>query len=260
LDDPTRPSGRLLVLDTVLHSYVDLSDPTYLQFPYVQAIASVADVMRPPAQPLSALHLGGGGLSLPRYLEATRPGTRSRVLEIDGGVLGVDRAELGLRPRPGLDIEVEDARLGLSQEAAGGRDLVVGDAFGGIAPPWHLTTREVVAEIRRILRPDGIYVANIIDNPPNRFIRAEVATVGSVLPNLAIIAADGALTDQVGGNFVIVASAAPLPTTALRRRLAERGTPVVVSGPGAANAFADGAPVLTDDHAPVDQLITPRVR
>src|SRR5215469_10968522 len=66
--DPARPAGRFLVLDTLLHSYVDLSDPTYLDFPYVQAIASVTDVVKAPGQPVSVLHLGGGGLTLPRYL------------------------------------------------------------------------------------------------------------------------------------------------------------------------------------------------
>ena len=253
--DPDRPSGRLLVLDTLLHSYVDLDDPTYLSFPYVQAMASVADVMRPPGQPVRALHLGAGGVTLPRYLAASRPGTVSRVLEIDGGIVALDRARLGLRTDPALEVEVQDARIGLAAEPAGGRDLVIGDAFGGLAVPWHLTTREVASEIARILRPDGVYAVNVIDFPPGGFVRAEVATIAAVFPRVAIVAGGDALAGRAGGNFVLVASRAALPVEPLRARLAARGTPMsIVSGPDVAG-FAGGAAVLTDDHAPVDQLL-----
>ena len=66
----------MLVLDTLRHSYVDLADPTHLEFEYVRAIASVTDVLAPPGEPLSALHLGGGGLPCPRYLGRGAAGHR----------------------------------------------------------------------------------------------------------------------------------------------------------------------------------------
>jgi MFS family permease len=254
--DPARPAGRFLVMDTLLHSYEDLSDPTYLDFPYVQAIASVADVVRPAGQPISALHIGGGGLTLPRYVAATRPGSLDRVLEIDGGIIALDRARLGLRDRPGLTIDLGDARVALTGEPAGSRDLVVGDAFGGLAVPWHLTTREVVTELRRILRPDGIYAVNVIDFAPDRFVRAEVATIASVFADVAVVADPGSLAGGGGGNFVIVASAEPLPLAALRARLQQRGSGLAVASGGAVGRFAGDAAVLTDDFAPVDQLLT----
>jgi len=254
--DPARPAGRLLVLDNLLHSYVDLDDPTHLEFPYVQAIASVADVVRPAGQPVSAIHVGAGGLTLPRYLAATRPGSNSRVLEIDAGVLALDRERLRLAAVPGLSIRVGDARVGLREEPPAGRDLVVGDAFGGLAVPWHLTTVEVVSEIARILRPDGVYAVNVIDFPPGGFVRAEVATIAAVFPEVALAASPGALRGAAGGNFIIVASAAPLPLAALGARLAQRGTPVAVAVGVDVRRFAGGSQVLTDDHAPVDQLIT----
>ncbi len=254
--DPARPDGRFLVLDTLLHSYVDLSDPTYLAFPYVQAIASVADVMRPDGQPVRALHIGGGGLTLPRYVAATRPGSRSRVLEIDGGVIALDRTRLGLHDLPGLTIDLGDARAGLAREPPAGRDLVVGDAFGGLAVPWHLTTSEVVARLHHILRPDGIYAVNVIDFPPGRFVRAEVATIASVFADVAIVADPSYLAGAAGGNFVVVASASPLPLEALRSRLAQRATRLDVAAGGAVARFDAGAPILRDDYAPVDQLLT----
>src|SRR5205807_9773187 len=148
--------------------------------------------------------------------------------------------------------------VGLRREPSGGHDLVVGDAFGGLAVPWHLTTREVVTEIGRALRPDGVYAVNVIDFPPARFVRAETATIAAVLPSVAVVADPAALAGRAGGNFVILASASPLPLAALRTRLAERGTPMAVAAGPETARFAAGAPVLTDDAAPVDQLITHR--
>jgi spermidine synthase len=254
--DPAHPSGRFLILDNLLHSYVDLADPTHLEFAYVQVMGAVADVIRPAGQPISALHIGAGGLTLPRYLAATRPGSRSRVLEIDGGVIALDRAQLGLEPMPGLTIDVGDARAHLRTEIDHSRDLVIGDAFGGLAVPWHLTTREEVAEIAAVLRSDGVYAVNVIDFPPNRFIQAEVTTIASVFPQVALVAPAAALAGRAGGNFVVVASASPLPLAGLRQRLSERGTADDVADREQTLAFAVGASMLTDDHAPVDQLIT----
>lgn len=257
ITDPARPAGRYLVMDSLLHSYVDLSDPRFLLFSYIQAMASTVDVMRPPGRPVRALHLGAGGLTMPRYLAATRPGSSSRVLEIDPGVIALDTSQLALRQVPDLKVDVEDARLGLKDEAAGGRDLVIGDAFGGLAVPWQLTTREVVSAIAGILRPEGIYAVNVIDNPPNRFVHAEAATIAAVFRSVAVIADPAALSGSGGGNFVIVASAAPLPLAALRGSLAGRASQLEVAAGSGYTAFTGGAQILTDDHAPVDQLLTP---
>jgi spermidine synthase len=254
--DPARPgTGRILEFDRLEESYVDLGDPSYLQFPYVQAIASVADVSWPAGDPISALYIGGGGLTLPRYLAATRHGTTGRVLEIDPAVLRLSRSLVGPGGVPALREQVGDARVTLGGQAPGSRDLIVGDAFSGPAVPWHLTTREFLQQIRRTLRPEGVYAMNVIDFPPDLFARAEVATIRSVLPEVAILAYPGAAAGRAGGNFVVVASTAPLPLDAIRHRLAQRGTPFSVSTGETVTAFSSGAPVLTDDYAPVDQLV-----
>jgi spermidine synthase len=254
--DPARPaSGRVLVFDRLEQSYVDLADPTYLDFAYVQAIASVADVMWPARAPISALYIGGGGLTVPRYVAASRPGSAGRVLEIDPAVLHLSRSLIGPGGVPRLQARVGDARVTLREGALGSRDLIVGDAFSGPAVPWHLTTREFLREIRQALRPGGVYAMNVIDFPPDRFARAEVATIRSELPNVAILAYPGAAAGQAGGNFVLVASTSALPIEAIRARLGERRTPFTVSTGRAVTAFSSGSPVLTDDYAPVDQLV-----
>ncbi|MFZ5851164.1 MAG: fused MFS/spermidine synthase [Actinomycetota bacterium] len=258
LVDPARPGGRTLVLDTLRHSYVDLADPTYLEFTYLRAVAAAVDAAYDPPRPLRALHLGAGGVTLPRYLAATRPGTRSRVLEVDPGVVALDRAELGLRTGAELQVDIQDARVGLAQEPEGGRDLVVGDAFGGLAVPWHLTTRETVADVRRVLAPGGLYAVNVIDFPPLDFARAEVATLRAVFAHVAVVATPETLAGRAGGNLVLLAAATPLPVDRLAALLAERVPELrVTADPAVLDAFVGSARVLTDDFAPVDQLLTP---
>lgn len=222
--DPQRPAGRVLVLDRLRHSYVDLNDPTHLEFEYIRALASVSDTAFPAERPLTAYHLGGGGLTFPRYLAAVRPGTTSLVSEIDRGVVEIDAGRLGLVAGRELEVRVEDARLGLGRLAAGSRDLVVGDAFGGVSVPWHLTTSEALTEVRRVLRPGGVYAANLIDFGPLAFARAEVATMRAVFGHVALAAETVTLQGGLGagGNLVAIAADAPLDLAALRASLAER--------------------------------------
>jgi hypothetical protein len=250
--DPARATGRTLVLNSANHSYVDLSDPRHLEFEYTQWFGAVVDVMAPEGQRLDALHLGGGGFTMPRYLTATRPGTDNDVYEIDGGLVDLARRELGLRTDPSLSVSVGDARVLVTGRPDRSADLVVGDAFGHLVVPWHLATREMVVEIQRVLRPQGIYTQNVIDYPRLRFIRAEVATVAEVFRHVALVGEPAALAGEIGANFVIVASAAPLPIDALRDRV---GPGVTVLEGAELAEFVGSAPVLTDEYAPVDQLL-----
>lgn len=260
--DPDRDGGRTLVLDGVRHSYVDIDDPTHLEFTYVRAIASVADAAFPEGEPLAAHHLGGGGLTIPRYLAATRPGTRSLVSEIDSGVVRIDRDRLGLQPRAGIDVRAEDGRLGLRRLDTGSRDLVVGDAFGGVSVPWHLTTLEAMSDVRRILNANGLYVANLIDHGDLAFARAEAATLAETFEHVAVLGepADIGLdpaTAPDGGNLVVVASDRAVDLEAVQDALDARRTGWrIATGDGLTSWIGD-SPLLTDDHAPVDQLLQP---
>ena len=256
--DPDRPSGRTLRLDTLRHSYVDLDDPTHLEFTYAQIMGDVVATVAPDGAPIDALHIGGGGFSLPRFIAATRPGSRSRVLELDPTLVQIARDELGLVTGPDLQVRVGDARLALADEPAAAFDLVIGDAFGGQAVPWHLATAEFAGEIARRLRPGGLYAINLIDYPPLGFARAEAATLRAVFDHVAVIAPPERIARREGGNFVMVASDTPIDVEQIQRRNTTRGDDdVVVSAAAELDAFVDGAPVLTDDYAPVDQLLNP---
>ena len=261
VDDPANESGRTLVLDTLRHSYVDLDDPTLLVFAYIRTIASVTDAAYPPGEALRAYHLGGGGLTLPRYLADVRPGTHNLVSEIDPGVVEVDRERLGLRTGPLLEVRVEDGRLGLRRLPDDSRDLVIGDAFGGVSVPWHLTTREAMAEVSRVLTSDGLYVANLIDHGTLDFARAEVATLAEVFDHVVLagepddVAADPRAGG--GGNLVVVASHRTLDLAAVQQILDDRGTGWTLVDGAELDAWIGESPVLTDDFAPVDQLLDP---
>jgi hypothetical protein len=241
--DPARPTGRLLLLNSARHSYVDLADPRHLEFAYAQWMGAFIDLRTPAATPVRALHVGGGGFTMPRYVAATRPGSFARVLELDGELVVLDEEKLG------------DARTGVARQPTGEFDLVVGDAFGHLVVPWHLTTREFVSDIRRVLRPDGAYALNVIDYPPARLVRAELATIVAVFRYVALVAPQRALAGESGSNFVILASDSPLPVEALRLRVGALPEPVRVLDGAELVGFVGGAGILTDDYAPVDQLL-----
>jgi len=253
--DPTRPGGRTLILDALQHSYVDLNDPAYLKFGYTRRFADV--LAQQPSGDLDVLHLGGGGFSLPRHLAAVRPGSRSTVLEVDPQIPVIGRERLGLVTGPQLVVKVGDARTAITAQPSGAFDVVVGDAFGSLAVPWHLTTSEMVQQVRRVLRPGGVYLLNVIDNPPLAFARAETATLLKAFKDTAVMAIPATLAGEVGGNLVLVASDRALPVAALQSKAGARGEPSSVIGRTAAERFAGEAQVLTDDDAPVDQLLTP---
>ncbi|MBW3627490.1 MAG: fused MFS/spermidine synthase, partial [Actinobacteria bacterium] len=132
-------------------------------------------------------------------------------------------------------------------------DVAVGDAFGSLSVPWHLATVEVAEELARALRPEGIYLVNVIDGGERRLVRAETATLAEVFANVAVIAPPPGASSGPA-NHVLVASAAPLALTP-DDIPPEDG--VVLTGEDV-DAFVAGARALTDDFAPADQLLTRR--
>ncbi len=257
--DPADPDVRILVLDNLTHAAVDLRDPTNLRFGYVRRFADATAPLRAGlGRAPDVLHVGGGGFTFPRYLEAMHPAARQTVLELDPRVLEIARTELGFAPSDQIAVRLGDARQSIRALPSDAYDLVIGDAFGGLAVPWHLTTTAFLDEVARVLRPDGAYVANLIDYPPLGFVRAETATAATRFENVAVIAADRIIGGEDGGNLVLVASDAPIDRSSVEAAIAswnENDTTVVMTEPDALKAFIGRSPVLTDDFAPVDQLL-----
>jgi spermidine synthase len=247
-EDDDRASGRVLVLDDLRHSYVDLDDPTYLDFWYVRRFAEVIDHVAP-AGPIDAVHLGGGALTLPTWVQTTRPASDQTVFEIDDELieLVIDEFDRSTGPGTGLEVVAGDARLSLRQLPDDSADVMIGDAFGGRAIPWHLATHEFTAEVARVLRPGGVYTVNVIDGAGLAFLRAQTATIASVFPEVAVVLDEGTAAGRLG-NSVIVASDRPFEPGDLD----PQGGRLVDD----IDEFVGGATALTDDFAPVDQLLT----
>ncbi len=151
--DPDRAGSWTLLLDGAPQSHVDLTDPTHLEFEYVRRLGAAIDLLAPAGAPLRLLHLGGGALTLPRYVAATRPGSTQRVCEVDGALVELVRQKLPWPPNPRLRVRVADAREALTGLRDASLDIVVADVFAGARTPAHLTSVEFAAEVARVLRP-----------------------------------------------------------------------------------------------------------
>lgn len=262
--DPDRRHAWTLHVDGTPQSHVDLDDPTWLGFEYVRRLGHVVDLVAPPGQPLDVVHLGGGGLTLARYVAATRPRSRQRVFEIDAALVELVRSELPLASSSGIRVGSADAREGLGRLREASADLVVCDVFKGARTPAHLTTRELVDDAARVLRRAGCYAVNVADGPPLAFARAQVATLASVFGHVVLVADPAVLRGRRFGNLVLAGSAEPLPADALARRVAADPAMGRLLDGGDLVRFAGSAPVVTDadavaSPAPPAQLFSRRV-
>jgi spermidine synthase len=254
LGDADRDGSWQLLLDGVPQSHVDLVDPTHLEFEYVRRMGHVLDLAAEPGQALDVVHLGGGALTLPRYVAVTRPGSRQRVVELDEALTDLVRRELPLPRTARVRVRAADAREGLAALPAGSADVVLVDVFAGARTPAHLTTLEFATDIARVLRPGGVTAWNVSDGPPLRFARAEAATLRAVFANVALLAEPGTLRGRRFGNSVAVASDAELPIAALTRRCAGDPMPSrVVSDEELDRFVGQAAPVTDADARPSPQ-------
>ena len=246
LRDLNRPGGWVLTVGGVLQSYVDLDDPTYLDFEYMQYLGDVIDCLDEEGRPLDVVHVGGGACTLPRYVAATRPGSRQIVIEPDGLLVDFVRERLALRSVPRLRVRVTDGRSGVAALKDEYTDVIVVDAFDGAAVPIELVTEEFVRDCARALRPAGVWLLNFADGPGLRFARRVVATARAVFPEVVLLSDPSVLRGRRFSNLVVAASAAELPVAALVRRSAARIPRVRCAHGDEVRRFAVGAAPLRD--------------
>jgi spermidine synthase len=228
LADADRDGSWMLLVNDTPQSHVDLEDPAHLEFEYVRRIGHVLDVAAEPGAALDVVHLGGGALTLPRYVAVTRPGSRQRVVEIDQPLTDLVREHLPLPRGARIRVRADDARVGLAALHAASADVVVCDVFAGARTPGHLTSSEFAADVRRVLRPGGVYAANVADGPPLGFARGQVATLRSVFAHVCVLAEPGTMRGRRFGNLVAVASDTELPVDDYVRRCARDPMPARV--------------------------------
>lgn len=249
LPDLDRPQAWLLLLNGTPQSYLDLDDPTYLEFEYVRRLGHVVDAMAPDGEPLRALHLGGGALTLPHYVAATRPGSRQHVIEVDAALADLVRRILPIPRDRHLKVRIGDAREQLATAPDAGLDLLVTDVFSGSRTPAHLSSVEFVRAAERTLSPTGVYAANVADGTGLAFARCQVAGVRAVFAHTCVIAASTVLRGRRFGNLVLVASQSELPTERLARAVAGDPFPARVVHGDRLTRFVGGTAPLTDATA-----------
>jgi hypothetical protein len=243
-------SGFELIVGGTPQSHVDLDDPTHLHFEYVVRMGAVIDQL--PPGPLTAVHLGAGAMTLPRYVEATRPGSRQQVIELEAPLAALVREHLPLPRGASIRVRIGDARTGVQKlppALAGSCDLVISDVYSGAQTPAHLTSVEFYRELRALLKPAGVLLVNVADGPGLAFARRQAATIAEVLPEIGILADTQVLKGRRFGNLVIAASASPLPTDWLPRMLAAGPHPAKIAQGAEVVSFIQGARIVTDADA-----------
>lgn len=261
LPDVDRARAWLLTVDGAPQSYVDLDDPEHLEFEYVRRLAYTVEAAFD--GPVAAVHLGGGGMALPRRLARTLPGSRQDVVEADRRLAELVAEYLPLGEDDDADedagaiaVHTEDARDWLAAAPDASADLVVADVFGGARVPAHLTSVEFARHAARVLRPRGLYVANLADTAPFAFLGGQLATVREAFggpggSELFLLAEPGVLRGRRFGNVVLVAARGglPLPLDVLARQCAADPFPCrVVHGPALEDLV--GAPVYDTSATP----------
>jgi hypothetical protein len=197
--DPLRPSGRLLRDGHMDASYVDLADPTHLEFDYMRWMRIVLRA----ARARRVVHVGGGACALARALAAEDPGGRQQVCEVDADVLALARAHLGLRRAPGLRVRLAEGRAFLADQPAASWDAVVIDAFVAATVPRRLITVEALTEAARVA---PLALVNVVDNRAARDVHAVAAGLSSAYPRVWALGSHG-------GNTVVLGAAARLNLT-----------------------------------------------
>lgn len=256
--EPGDPRTLTVMVNGVPSSHLDLDDPTWLEFEYMQQMAAVIDLL--PPGPLDAVHLGAAACTLPRWVEATRPGSRQLAVDRDAELLRLVREWFALPRSPRLRLRAAEARLALSTRPSDSADVVVRDVFAPDVTPDHLTTVEFAREVARVLRPGGVYLANCVDRPPLDLARSELATVREVFADVALSAEPAQLKGRRHGNLVVIATtthAEPdLAHPSLVRALRTLPVPVHLLHGAALDLFVGTAPPRWDPADAEDRAST----
>ncbi|WP_448810976.1 spermidine synthase [Agromyces bauzanensis] len=220
-------SGLTLLVDGTAQSHVDPVEPRRLFFEYVRRIGHVLDAMRPAGEPITAVHLGGGALTLPRYVAATRPGSAQVVVDHDAELIETVLARLPLPADSGIEVLIADARDALATLAARPKarvDVVVVDVYSRLDAPAFVDEVPFMAGCLALVTPGGLVVVNVADAPGLSRLRAQARALARADPGAELLVAGdpGVLSAAEEGNAILVAAPGGLPA-GLEERLAAAG-------------------------------------
>ena len=254
-----------LILDHLVHSYTDLKDPFHLEYEYIRIYEEIVRWQVDKRKSLKTLFIGGGGYTFPRFIEAKYPGAEIDVVEIDPEVTRVVHQYLGVAKGTRIRSFNEDGRwFVMNCKEKGKYDFIFGDAFNDLSIPYHLTTQEFATQLKALLKPDGLFLANVIDSfKVGQFMPSYIRTLEEVFGkgnvHLLILSSD---YDHIGiSTCVIVASPKKLDMNDFVRTV-KRGDKEMTSHvmpPQRLQQYLSErySVILTDDYVPVDNLIAP---
>ena len=245
--DLAYPRAFTLRIGRTDQSYVDLDDPLRLEFDYVQRLADIVDSVAEPGR-IRVVHVGGAGMTLPRYLAATRPTSAQVVLEPDIELTAFVRRHLPLPARSGIKVRGADGRRGIAELRDGYADLMIIDAFVGARVPAELTTSDLLADARRALSDHGVIIINLTDRGPLGYAKRVLAGVRLAFPHVLLCAEASTLKGRRFGNVIIAGCATPLPYAVIAERAGRPPFPYrVLHGARLRQLLADSVPFSDED-------------
>jgi spermidine synthase len=267
--DTTRSGGEpleALILDHLVHSYTDLNDPLYLEYEYIRIYEEMVRWQADKRRSFKALFIGGGGYTLPRFIEAKYPQAGIDVVEIDPDITRVVKSYLGVSEDTRIRSFNEDGRwFVMNSKEQGSYDFIFGDAFNDLSIPYHLTTKEFAMELKRLLKPDGLLLANVIDSfKKGTFMPSYIRTLEEVFGkgnvHLITLSSD---YDHIGiSTCVVVASPQRLDIDDFVKNVKGKDGKEMTSHVMPQDRLQQYlmerySVILTDDYVPVDNLIAP---
>lgn len=220
--DPFTDGSFVLSIGGAEQSHVNLADPDEIFYEYLRRIGHVVDLAAPWGEPISALHLGAGALTLARYIQATRPGSVQYAVELERELLDFVLQELPLPEGTRLHTVVGDARAALAELPAELRfDVVILDIFSGPDAPEHIACTEFYLEAAARLTPRGVLVVNVGDEPGLTLVRSQVAALRRAMADVSAFAEAAMFTGRYPGNIILTGTQTPWPaawTAALTAR------------------------------------------
>jgi spermidine synthase len=139
------------------------SNPNKLIFDYTQMMLAGLYVNPKPAK---VLIIGEGGGTIPTALQEMFPDMQIDLVEIDAAVDRVAKRFFEFKPGPKMRVFIEDGRVFVKRMRPQNPqyNMILLDAFDADYIPEHLLTREFLQEVKSILAPDGVLVANTFSN------------------------------------------------------------------------------------------------
>ncbi len=204
---PDGHAGAIVMLDGQPQSHVNVTDPTDLGFEYVELMATALDTYAVGlGPPRTVTHVGGAGLTLPRWVQHRWPGTPQVVLEPDAALTELVRRELPLPRGHRIRVRAVDGRRGLAALAPASAEVIVVDAYAQGCVPAELVGIEWWRDVARVLAPSGMLLANLADEPDRRWTgRVVGGVVEAGLTEVDLLGTHDVLKGRRFGNLVLVA-------------------------------------------------------